>query len=170
MSLVDHAVLTYFDGERREMLSILGASALLATLAVAFFLTARDGFAKGLMITVLASATMLSATAVSLLTRDQHLIRSLTSGRGSDAAAVAVQQERNRIIAVIAKYPRYRLAAVAFGLAALAMLWLSRQSWLHGVAAGLLLLVIAQTVIDHYSERRARTYLDQMLRAPDPAR
>lgn len=32
MSLIDHAILAYFDGERREMLSILGASVILATL------------------------------------------------------------------------------------------------------------------------------------------
>jgi hypothetical protein len=155
-------VLDYFRGERREMLSILGTSAIMAVAVVAFFKFSRDGFAKGLMITVLACAALLSATAISLLIRDTKLSQSIASGLSTSYATTIVQQEQSRLVAVIDNYPRYRWAAGAFGLAALSILALSRQPWSHGVAAGLLLLVVAQVIIDHYSERRARTYLDEI--------
>ena len=47
-------------------------------------------------------------------------------------------------------------------MAALLILALSRQPWLHGAAAGMLLLVVAQVVIDRYSENRATSYLAQL--------
>ena len=144
------------------MLSILGVSVLLMTVVVAFFFTTRDGFAKGLMVAVVACATLLSATAMGLLFRDNQLSQSLVSQLGSDAAATAVQQEQTRMVAVTGNYPRYRWAAAAIGCAALLILVFFRQPWLHGVAAGLLLLVVAQIIIDHYSEGRAATYLAQI--------
>jgi hypothetical protein len=156
------SVLDYFRGERRETLSILGTSAIMAVAVVAFFQFSRDGFAKGLMITVLACAALLSATAISLLVRDTKLSQSIASGLSTSSATTIVQQEQSRVVAVIDNYPRYRWAAGAFGLAALSILAFSRQPWSHGVAAGLLLLVVAQVIIDHYSERRARTYLDEI--------
>jgi hypothetical protein len=67
----------YFQGERREMLSIFGVSVTMKALVVAFFLSARDGFARGLMVAVLASATVLSGAAISLLVRDSKLSESL---------------------------------------------------------------------------------------------
>ena len=156
------SVLDYFRGERHETLLILGTSAIMAIAVVAFFQFSRDGFAKGLMITVLACAVLLSATAISLLIRDTKLSQSIASGLSTRSASTIVQQEQSRVFAVIDKYPRYRWAAGVFGLAALSILALSRQPWSHGVAAGLLLLVVAQVIIDHYSERRARAYLDEI--------
>lgn len=156
------SILDYFRGERRETLSILVMSAIMAVAVVAFFRFSRDAFSKGLMITVLSCAALLSATAISLLVRDSKLSQSITSGLSTSSATTIVQREQSRMVAVIDNYPRYRWAAGAFGLAALAILALSCQPWSHGVAAGLLLLVVAQVIIDHYSERRARTYLDEI--------
>jgi len=158
------AVLAYFHGERQEMLSILGASAVVAAAVAALFLTMRDGFAKGLMITTLVCAAVLSASAVSLLARDRTLSQSIVSAMEGTAATTVVEKEQSRIAAVIANYPLYRWAAVLVGIVALLLLVLVRQHWLHGVAAGLLLLVVAQVVIDRYSEARAASYLEQISR------
>lgn len=155
-------VIEYFQGERREMIAILVACAAMAVLAAGLFWATRDGFAKGLLLTVLASAAMLTAMAVGLLIRDPALSDSLVVSLRGAEAPVALASERARVTQVVANYPKYRLLAGAVGLAALLMLALSRLPWLHGVAAGLLLLVVAQTVIDRYSEQRARTYLVQL--------
>jgi asparagine N-glycosylation enzyme membrane subunit Stt3 len=56
---------------------------------------------------------------------------------------------------VIRKYPYYRVAALGLGVVALAAVALSRRGWVNGAAAGVLLLVVAQATIDHYSEGRA---------------
>ncbi|WOP14235.1 hypothetical protein [Ottowia sp. SB7-C50] len=156
------AVLAYFQGERHEMLSILGVSGVLAAIVVLFFLTVRDSFARGLMVTVLVCAALLSATAITLLVRDQRLSQSLVSALSGATGPTAVEQEQTRITAVIGNYPRYRWGAAVVGLAALLILALSRQPWLHGAAAGMLLLVVAQVVIDRYSENRATSYLAQL--------
>jgi hypothetical protein len=52
--------------------------------------------------------------------------------------------------------------AAAIALLALLGLVLSGRGWIHGVAAGLLMLVVAQVLIDHYSEHRAADYLRKL--------
>jgi hypothetical protein len=59
---------------------------------------------------------------------------------------------------VIRKYPLYRITAMVLGLVALIAVATLRRSAVVGVAAGLLVLVVAQWTIDHYSEERARRY------------
>jgi hypothetical protein len=152
----------YFAGERREMFAILAGSAGLALLSSWLFVAARDGFAKALMVTVLVAAFLLSATAISLLARDAKLRTVLASMVDSDGGGAGLSAERARVGEVISKYRYYRYSAVLIGVAALTALAVSRRGWVHGVAAGLLLLVVAQVVIDHYSERRARRYSDRL--------
>jgi hypothetical protein len=63
---------------------------------------------------------------------------------------------------VIRKYPSYR--RVALGLAVLALVGVAatRIGWVNGAAAGILVLVVAQTVVDHYSEARAIRYAREL--------
>jgi hypothetical protein len=63
---------------------------------------------------------------------------------------------------VIRKYPYYRIGALGLGLFALVAVAVSRRAWVNGAAAGLLLVVVAQVGIDHYSEARAMRYAGQI--------
>lgn len=155
----------YFQGERHEMFAIVAGSALLLLLAGAILLLSRDPFAKALFVTVLVSAVLLSGTALSLLPRDARLHAELNTATQSAQAASALTGERVRVEEILSKYQYYRYAAALFGLIALAAVVLSRKGWAHGVAAGLLLLVVAQVIIDHYSEQRARQYHEELARA-----
>ncbi len=157
----DH-IAQYFQGERREMFAIIIGSLLLGALVVALVLSARDAFSKAMAATVLLSAALLAGTAVSLLVRDSRLSAHLASATTSTDAARSIADERSRIEGVISKYPYYRYAAAGLGVLALVALLASRREWAHGVAAGLLLLVTAQVLIDHYSERRAQRYVEQL--------
>lgn len=47
---------------------------------------------------------------------------------------------------------------------------LTKKPWAHGVAVGLLLMVVAQVVIDHYSERRAHRYHGELAELQRAAR
>lgn len=156
------AVREYFSGEHSEMLFILAGSVLFASLAAWLWLSTRSGFTIAFMVTVLASAALLSSTAASLLVRDAQLSRSLEKGIGSSHHAVVVSGERARIEAVVSKYRYYRYGAAAFAAVSLLGLLLTHRSWVHGAAAGLLLLVVAQVLIDHFSEHRARRYLTHL--------
>lgn len=156
------AVVEYFAGERREMFIILVGSAVAVLPPLALLAVGRDGFAKTLTLTVVFAAFLLCGAAASLLARDGALKAQLLSQLSSPARQAAITTERERMVVVVSKYKYYRYGACVLGLVALAALALSRQGWMHGIAAGLLLLVFAQTLIDHYSERRARHYLLQL--------
>jgi preprotein translocase subunit SecY len=86
------------------------------------------------------------------------LIRALESGQRANA----VTGEAERIRVVISKYKYYRYGAAVIGLIAIAGFLTSDRGRVHGVAAGLLLLVPAQVMIDHFSEQRAHIYLQQL--------
>ena len=156
------AMAQYFDGERREMYAIVAGSLVCVGLALCLLLVARDGFAKGLMVVVVISAGLLSATAGSLLVRDAALRTELQLHFRSETAPQAVDGERKRLAVIIANYKYYRYAAFVLGFLALLAFVASQRGWVHGAAAGVLVLVLAQVVIDHYSKHRAQQYLEQL--------
>jgi hypothetical protein len=156
------AVQTYFAGERNEMLSILGVSAVLAIAAFALYYSSGTGLAKAFLITVVVCASLMSATALSLMIRDSKAPDNLVASIRSVHGKRVVAGERDRITVVISKYKYYRYGAAVLGALALAGLLLSSRDWIHGLAAALLLLVVAQVLIDHFSEARAHTYQTQL--------
>lgn len=153
------AVRDYFRGERHEMLAM-------TILAIGLYVAMRDGFAKGFAGAVLLSTLLLAVTAVSLLRRDPLLQASLEAGVHSAGATQAVSGEADRIAGIVRRYPVYRYGALALGLTALAAVVVSRRGWVQGAAAGVLILVVAQLTIDHYSERRASRYAVQLAAGP----
>ncbi len=156
------AIEAYFGGERQEGLAILGFSAGLLLVAGVLHAAGRDGFSRGFGVVSLLLAVLLSSTVVSLMSRDApHSQALIVRLRGEDAGA-AVAGEASRMAEVIRKYPYYRLAALGLGALALAAAALSRQGWVSGAAAGVLLLVVAQLMIDHYSEARAELYSGEL--------
>ena len=156
------AMAEYFDGERREMYAIVAGSLVSIGLALCLLLLARDGFANGLMVVVVISAGLLSATAGSLLVRDSSLSKQLQVQLRTEKAPQAVEGERKRVAVIVANYKHYRYAAFVLGLLALLAFVASQRGWVHGAAAGVLLLVLALVVIDHYSKHRAQEYQEQL--------
>lgn len=156
------AMRDYFRGERHEMLAILVGALALPLLAIGLYVAMRDGFAKGFAGAVLVSALLLAAAAASLLRRDPPLQAALEAGMRSPGATQAVASEADRIAGIVRRYPVYRYGALSLGLTALAAVVVTRRGWVHGAAAGVLILVVAQLIIDHYSERRASHYAVQL--------
>ena len=156
------AVLEYFAGERREMFLILAFALGVAALALWLFIATRAGFAMAFMITVLLFGGLMSAGIVSLMIRDQASSRVLSLSLQTEQSATAIAGEKARIDVVLSKFKYYRFGAAVLGVLAMVGFMLSGRGWVHGVAAGLLLVVVAQVVIDHFSERRAQIYLKQL--------
>lgn len=155
------AIHEYFNGEFYEMLFILAGSALFTGLATWLWLATRSGFAMAFGTTVLVAAALFSAAAVSLMVRDKDLSNSLVQAASSPHRGQAMAQELKRIDTVVSKYRYYRYgAAVLAALSGMGLL-LTHRAWVHGIAAGLLLVVVAQVFIDHFSEQRARQYLSR---------
>lgn len=152
------AIEGYFSGEHREMLLILAGCATAAAFAVALYLVARDGFSIGFGLTALAAALLLGATSASLLRRDSAHEAQLVAALGGANAQQEISAEAARIDVVIANYKYYRYTGLALGVLALLGVASTRNGVVNGIGAGLLLLVSAQMVVDHYSERRALGY------------
>ena len=167
-SALQVAVLEYFAGERREMVSMIAGAVILSAAVLWLYLSARTGFALALLATVLLFATLMSAGAVSLLARDATSSPALVRSLQQENHYSVVTNEAERIHVVISKYKYYRYGAAAIGLLAIAGLLTIQRGWMHGVAAGLLLLAPAQVIIDHFSERRAHIYLQQLNHAVSP--
>ena len=155
-------VLDYFAGERQEMLLIVGGSLLFSVLALCLWSVTRTGFSSAFAITVLATAILFSATAFSLSVRDRSLSTSLVQAVGTPQQTANLAAERERIAVVVSKYPYYHYASGVIALIAVLGFVFSSRGWVHGLAAGLLLLVVAQVLIDHYSEQRATCYLKRL--------
>jgi hypothetical protein len=152
----------YFSGERSEMFAMLAGAILFSAGALWLFLAARTSFALAFMATVFLFASLMSAGTVSLLIRDAKTPVVLSRAFSSAQQASSIADEEERIRVVISKYKYYRYGAAVIGLIAITGLLTLNKGSVHGVAAGLLLLVPAQTIIDHFSERRAHTYLEQL--------
>ena len=149
----------YFNGEYNEMMLIFAGSAALTCIAVWLWVGTRSGFALGFFVTVLATAMLLCGTAASLLVRDKGLVEELTLSIGKPQQSQVLAKERARIEVVLSKYRYYRYSAAVLAALSVLGLLLTSRGWVHGVVTGLLLLVVAQIVIDHFSEQRATQYL-----------
>jgi hypothetical protein len=156
------AVLEYFAGERQEMLLILGGSLLVTVLVLWLWIITRTDFAAAFAITVIATAALFSGTAVSLLARDNGVSNTIVQALGTERQTASLTGERERIAVVRSKYRYYRYASSVIASIAILGLAILNRGWVHGVAAGLLLLVVAQILIDHYSERRADRYFQRL--------
>lgn len=158
-SQLQNVVREYFSGEHGEMMLIFAGSAVFAGLAIWLWLATRSGFSVGLGVTVVAIALLLSGTAGSLLVRDRGLVNDLAQGIGTPQQGQVLAKERDRVTVVVSKYRYYRYGAAVLAAFSMLGILLSSRGWVHGIAAGLLLLVVAQVVIDHFSEHRATQYL-----------
>ncbi len=163
------AVQAYFAGERHEGFAVLGFLVALVIVAGTLHAVGRDGFSRGFGIVALLLAILMSPMVGSLMRRDARHQATLVVGlRGEDARAV-VTAEVGRMAEVIRKYPYYRVGALGLGALALVAAALSRRAWVNGTAAGVLLLVVAQFMIDHYSEARAVRYAGELKSAVSAA-
>lgn len=160
------SVQNYFRGERRELLAMLVGVVTLVSATAWLMFVAGDGFSRGLFFTVLVFGSIFGVGAASLLVRDvglrQSLIASITNGQRLPSTATAMATERSRIEAVLSKFIAYRIAALIVAFIALGSTLASQGPWVNGFAVGLLLTAMSQAVIDHYSERRAMLYLQQL--------
>ena len=98
--------------------------------------------AAALALTTVVATGLLAGGAASLLNRDSGLASSIVQSLGTDQQAARMATERERMSVVRSKYRYYRIGALALGLAALLCLALSHRGWVHGLAVGLLLLVV----------------------------
>lgn len=156
------AVSSYFAGERREGVLIIAGALLIAAFAVWLWAATRSSFAVSFGATVVLSSALLAATAGSLLVRDKPLAESLLQGIASKERTTVTADEHGRVGIILSKYRYYRNGATILAALGILGLLLSDRPRVHGISAGLLLLVVAQILIDHYSERRARIYHEHL--------
>jgi hypothetical protein len=166
-SLALSAVHSYFDGERHEELAMLLGSVLVIAATALLIFHLRDGFTRGLFAVVLLFGMVFGAGAISLLMRDaglrNHLATALAAVPNPSTARTALADEKARIAVVLSKFSAYRFVAASLAALAIAGVLFFAGGWVHGAAAGLLLVAASQAVIDHCSEARASSYLERLV-------
>jgi hypothetical protein len=165
------AMETYYRGERNKVLLIVAGSALAAAAAVAFYTAgvahfARGGFytgaagelARGFAIGVGGAILPVSLLAVFRWWRASVLARRARLALDTPDGRRAVDAEARRVAGVVVRSLRRQSAALAFGMTAIATAAVLGHPFAVGVAASVLLLVVAEQVLDHYTEERAARY------------
>ncbi|MBN9047370.1 MAG: hypothetical protein J0H18_17145 [Rhizobiales bacterium] len=150
----------YFLGERQEGLWVLLMSTLLLALAGVLWFSQRDTFARGLGIIIVLGVVVFAIASVVVVQRSAPQKTTLVTAIESGDAASAIATETRRMDAVMKGYPRFRAIVSVLALIGVALALFSRNGTANGVAAGFAVLFFAQTMIDHYSEVRARHYLN----------
>jgi hypothetical protein len=156
----------YFAGERSEMTIILCGCALALLTVLTLYFVQRDGFSKGLLLTVALGTLIFGSASITILKRDPPKLQGLVAHAESGASELAAQSEAQRISTVISSYKYYRLAAASFTVVAVLLSLLIRVGFWNGVATGLIIMAAAQMTIDHYSEIRAHRYLSDLTARP----
>jgi len=156
------AVLEYFAGERAEMVTAIAIFLAVAASAVWLFVYSRTGFALAFMITTVLAAGLMSAGLTSLMTRDRARSGELGAVLQTKQQPTVMVSEKQRMVVVLSKYRYYRYGAALIAVIAMAGVLLSHRGWVHGAAAGLLLVVVSQVLIDQFSEQRAKAYFERL--------
>lgn len=153
------SIAEYFRGERTEAW-VLAACALALTIAGIIFIWAvRDGFAVGLGFMLLIGALILGSTSATILVRDPGLQATLASGVArAPERAVTVAMEHARVTRAIGDFGLYTHVFMGLGAFGVGLLLFVEAPLARGFAVGLLIMLVAQVIIDHYGEARAEIY------------
>lgn len=157
-SVVQVAVSEYFFGERQEMIIIIATFFAVIVSSLCLLYYSRTSFMIAFAGIVTVFGGMASAGAVSLIVRDRAISAELGTKLAGSARLDRLAVEEERIKVVLSKYQRYRYAAAILALISIGGVAFSQRGWVHGLAAALLLLVVGQMLVDHYSEQRALLY------------
>ena len=159
------AIESYFISEAAEMYCILGGGALLALCSSVLWFKFSDPFSMSLSIVMIVLALLLAATGISLLVRDrqnyQTLMELIVTG-DAEATEQALDVERLRMQKVADNYQNLRNMFAALALTGGLLIAFTHHHISHAIAIGLLIFAMTGLVIDHYSEVRARTYLQYL--------
>jgi hypothetical protein len=153
----------YFRGERSEAWTLAACALGLALAGATFLWIVRDAFAVGLGPMLLLGALILATTSGTILIRDPGLHGSLMADLANPTAKVATMvNEQARIARVLADFQLYTRGLLGLGVLAIALLVFVQAPIVRGIAAGLLVMLTAQSIIDHYGDTRAKVYAEQL--------
>jgi hypothetical protein len=149
----------YFRGERYEAWILAMSAMALALAGVALLWAVRDTFAFGLAPMLMVGALILATTAGTILIRDPGLQASLAADIANPTTKMATMlNEQQRISRVLSDFRLYTKSFLGLGVLAIALLLVVQAPIVRGIAAGLLVMMAAQSIIDHYGDTRAKIY------------
>ena len=149
---------SYFRGERLEALYyILPAGLLLIGLAVTALATDRGGFGWGLAVPLIGFGLVAIATGLHVGLRTPAQLETLQA-QYREAPTEMLADERPRMEAVNANWPRLVAAWTALVVIGLGIRFGFRADWAQGLGPALVLIGAIGFLIDGFAERRARPY------------
>lgn len=162
MELLEHTIV-WCKGEIFEGRIILLVGVLVAFAAFGFWKFGETPYGRAAVVPVAVLALMMVATGVTMNVSNARRIQVFTEAHEADPQAF-VQAEKQRTEEFIAWYPRTRW--IFFGVAIVGMLMMmSGPPMSRSIGMILIALALSIYVIDHFSEERALTYQEHILRA-----
>lgn len=165
-----HAINEYFRGEHYESALIVCGSLIFIGLAIALYLIQRDDFARAFGIVTLLGAIVFMVAGGWLLIRDPPHQAKLIADTQTAQANEAINAESNRIADIFKVYPRLKYTVFTLSLLSLAAIFFTKNGTVNGIAASILIIAATQFIVDHYSEKRARVYFNEIAEWRKPAR
>ena len=164
MDFLDH-MKVYFRAEQLTGVgvAVLGLVLLIASVWLWFGL--RDGFARGLGVTLLVLALGALVGGAGLAWKTPRQVAGLSQSYQQNGVGV-VAVEGERMEKVVANFRLYRIIFYVAIVAALGLLLFVNTPVAIGVAAGLLFAAIVGITVDTYAEHRAQVYLNAILALP----
>ncbi len=164
MDFLEQAQL-YFRAERLTGVSVALLGLLLILVSAWLWFAVKDGFARGLGVTLLVLALGALLGGIGLAVKTPGQVAKLTSSYQQNGVGV-VAVEGERMEKVVANFRLYRLIFYVLIAAALALLLFLNTPTAIGVAVGLLFAALLGISVDFYAEYRAQVYLNAILELP----
>lgn len=154
---LEQALTSYFEGEKIEALVFIAPVGLLSLLFGAWLLVeAKEPFARGAAWPFVLLGLVLAGTGLGVGFRTASQVETLRSALAAGPGGLA--EELARMAKVNAAWGKYIAMYVAFIAAAVALRFVLKSAFGHGVGAALFLFAGLGLLIDGFAQQRAETY------------
>lgn len=155
-------MLDYFQGEKIEALVFILPIGLLSLVFGTWLVTEGGSFAKGIAIPFILMGLVMSVVGGVVGYRTPAQVQKLEIGLTTQPEATT-KAEIQRMEKVNDAWPKYLVAWAAFGVIGLALRFLAKHDFAHGMGIALVFFSGLALLIDGFAERRARIYTSALM-------
>ncbi|MEN9529600.1 MAG: hypothetical protein RI932_1473 [Pseudomonadota bacterium] len=155
-------MLDYFQGEKIEALVFILPIGLLSLVFGTSLVTEGGSFAKGIAVPFILMGLVMSVVGGVVGFRTPAQVQTLEIGLTTQPEATKTA-EIQRMEKVNDAWPKYLVIWAAFGVIGLALRFLVKHDFAHGLGIALVFFSGVALLIDGFAERRARIYMSALM-------
>lgn len=155
-------MLDYFQGEKVEALVFILPIGLLSLVFGTWLVTEGGSFAKGIALPFIVMGLVMSVVGGVVGFRTPAQVQKLEIGLTTQPEATKTA-EIQRMEKVNDAWPKYLAVWAAFGVVGLALRFLMKHDFAHGLGIALVFFSGVALLVDGFAERRARIYTGALM-------